>query len=97
MTYRYLIAPASNEKFDITWAGQTFGGPFEADGRLTGPESIVTLPCDQTNNVCAIQVPAPGAALVFLNGQALQESEQTTTQTFATTTTAVSLLPILST
>lgn len=41
------------------------GGPFEADGRLQGDEMTYTYQCD--NNVCSVPVPAPGAALVYLN------------------------------
>ncbi|EJD02683.1 uncharacterized protein FOMMEDRAFT_156013 [Fomitiporia mediterranea MF3/22] len=85
---KYLLSDSVSEKFNITWAGQTFGGPFESDGRLRGEEIIYTYACDQANNICAIPVPAPGLALVFLNSDATSESAPKTTQTFATTTTA---------
>lgn len=75
---------------------QTFGGPFESDGRLQGDEMIYTYTCDTVNNVCAIPMPAPAVALVFLNSNALSESEPTTTVTFATTTTAVSFCILVS-
>ena len=43
------------------------------------------FPCDTANNVCKVEVPAPGLAVVFLTDAALQESQATATQTFATT------------
>ncbi|CAL1698444.1 unnamed protein product [Somion occarium] len=82
---KYLSAPTVAEHFNITWAGQTFGGQFESDGRLKGNETIETINCDQGQNTCAIKVPAPGVALVFFSDQALQESEPSSTATFATT------------
>ncbi|KAL5485437.1 hypothetical protein ACEPAI_8079 [Sanghuangporus weigelae] len=85
---KYLLASSAADKFGITWAGQHFGGPFESDGRLQGDEMIYTYACDQTNNVCAVPVPAPGIAVVFLNSDALSESTPQTTQTFATTAVA---------
>ena len=33
--------------------------------------------CDQTNNICNVNVPAPSAALVFLSDQALAELHDT--------------------
>ncbi|KAH8118971.1 hypothetical protein DFH11DRAFT_1562225 [Phellopilus nigrolimitatus] len=83
---KYLLADSVSEKFAITWAGQTFGGPFESDGRLQGAEVIYTYQCDQTNNVCAVPMPAPALAIVFLSSGALSESEPQSTVTFATTT-----------
>ncbi|PAV18473.1 glycoside hydrolase family 79 [Pyrrhoderma noxium] len=85
---KYLLADSVSEKFNITWAGQTFGGPYESDGRLQGDETIYTYTCDQANNVCAVPVPAPALALVFLSSDALGESTPESTVTFATTTTA---------
>ncbi|KAI5121572.1 hypothetical protein M0805_000752 [Coniferiporia weirii] len=84
---KYMLAGSSTDKFGISWGGQTFGGPFESDGRLTGDEVIYTYQCDTANNVCAVPMPAPAAAIVFLNSDALSESEPTATQTFATSTT----------
>jgi Glycosyl hydrolase family 79 C-terminal beta domain len=54
----YLLTPSTT---------QTFGDVFGSDGRLNGSENIQTTQCNQANNVCQIQVPAPGFALVFLN------------------------------
>ncbi|KAI5118878.1 hypothetical protein M0805_003553 [Coniferiporia weirii] len=85
---KYLLAPSTTEKFNITWAGQTFGGPFSTDGRLQGSEVIYTYQCDTVNNVCAVPVPAPGLAVVFLSSDAFSESEPQSTVTFGTTTTA---------
>lgn len=64
---------------------QTFGGRFEADGRLTGTEVIETVNCDTTANTCLITVPAPGVALVYLSSDAQAAVDPTATATFATT------------
>ncbi|KAF9806697.1 hypothetical protein IEO21_08591 [Rhodonia placenta] len=85
---KYLLAPSVGEKFNITWAGQTFGGQFSSDGRLQGSQHVETVPCDQTANTCTVTVPAPGFALVFMSNSALGESTPTSTMTFATTATA---------
>ncbi|KAF8837650.1 hypothetical protein BDN67DRAFT_1071283 [Paxillus ammoniavirescens] len=83
---KYLQAPSVSEKYNITWAGQTFGdNTFASDGRLTGSVSIQTIPCDSTSSTCTIPLPAPCIALVFLTPSALAESNPSTTQTFATT------------
>ena len=83
--FRYLLAPSVAEKSNVTWAGQTFGAQFQADGRLSGTESVQTVQCDTTANTCQVQVPAPGFALVFLSTDAYSESNPSTTATFATT------------
>ena len=57
-----------------------------ADGRWIGDETIQTVACDQASGTCAIDVPAPGFALVFLDNNALSDSEPTSTQTFPSTT-----------
>lgn len=64
---------------------QTFGGRGQSDGRLLGNETVQTVECDQTANTCSVQVPAPGAALVFFTPTAAEESSPSSTQTFATT------------
>lgn len=82
---RYLLAPSVSEKDNITWAGQTLGPRFGADGTWKGAESIETVQCDQTQNSCQITVPAPGAALVFFSDAAQQlAGGPASTQTFAT-------------
>jgi hypothetical protein len=81
---RYLLAPSSAEKWNITWGGQTFGGPFASDGRLQGQEFVYELACDTANNVCPVTVPAPGVALVFLSDQAKKESTPTASLTYST-------------
>ncbi|KAI0830341.1 glycoside hydrolase superfamily [Trametes gibbosa] len=81
---KYLIAPSVGEKDQITWANQTFGGRFQADGRLSGPEFVQTITCDQGANTCQIPVPGPGAALVFLSNDSQTKSDPTT-MTFSTT------------
>ncbi|OJA16747.1 hypothetical protein AZE42_09611, partial [Rhizopogon vesiculosus] len=82
---KYLVAPSVSEKVNITWAGQSFGGPFESDGRFQGSESVQTINCDQSSNTCQVTVPAPGAALVFLSSDAYGESGNPSTETFSTT------------
>ncbi|KAI0369503.1 glycoside hydrolase family 79 protein [Pilatotrama ljubarskyi] len=82
---KYLLAPSVSEKDNITWAGQTLGPRFEADGTFKGEENIQTIQCDQTQNMCQVKVPAPGAALVFFSDAAQQAIDPSTTQTFATT------------
>ncbi|KAG2129513.1 glycoside hydrolase family 79 protein [Suillus bovinus] len=82
---KYLVAPSVSEKSNITWAGQTFGGTFQSDGRLMGSESVQTINCDQSSNTCRVSIPAPGAALVFLSSSAYAESGNPSTQTFSTT------------
>ncbi|KAF9223282.1 glycoside hydrolase family 79 protein, partial [Gyrodon lividus] len=82
---KYLQAPSVADKYNITWAGQTFGANFASDGRLTDSVSIQTIPCDSTSTTCTIPLPAPCVALVFLTPSAFAESNPSTTQTFATT------------
>ena len=62
---------------------QTFGGQFEADGRLQGSEVLQSFPCNQNAGTCSVRVPAPSFALVFLSDPSLEET--VATQTFATT------------
>ena len=82
---RYLLAPSTSEKDNVTWAGQTLGGRFEVDGLWKGTEDVKTVQCDQTQNMCQVTVPAPGAALVFFSDAAQQAIDPSTTQTFPTT------------
>ncbi|KAJ6543333.1 hypothetical protein B0H10DRAFT_2135375 [Mycena sp. CBHHK59/15] len=77
--------PSSVKKGGYTWAGQTFGGNFESDGRLTGTEDVQTVNCDTTAKTCSVKVPAPGFALVFLTGEADTETAGAPSTTFATT------------
>ncbi|PSS11012.1 hypothetical protein PHLCEN_2v3308 [Hermanssonia centrifuga] len=82
---KYLLADSVSQLWNITWANQTLGGQFEADGRLIGEEQIETVECDTTANVCPIRVPAPGFALVMMTDDSASGSEPTGTMTFATT------------
>ncbi|RDB17658.1 Beta-glucuronidase [Hypsizygus marmoreus] len=82
---KYLLADSVSQKGNFTWAGQTFGGIFQSDGRLQGTENITTITCDQTNNVCQIPVPAPAFALVFLTDDAFTENSGAPSTTFPTT------------
>ena len=69
---KFLLANNVTQKGNFTWAGQTYGGNFESDGRPIGTEDIKTTTCgvptdgSSTTAVCRINVPAPGAALVFM-------------------------------
>ncbi|KAG1744607.1 glycoside hydrolase family 79 protein [Suillus paluster] len=85
VTVKYLLADSVSQRYNFTWAGQTFGDVFTSDGRLVGALDVQTIPCDQINNVCQVKVPAPGFALVFLTDDALSESDQGQTMTFPTT------------
>jgi len=80
---KYLSAASVAQKDNITWAGQSFGNNFESDGRLKGDLDVRTVEC--ANNICQVQVPAPGFALVFLTDNAYSESTPQSTQTFPTT------------
>ncbi|KAF8064386.1 glycoside hydrolase family 79 protein [Lyophyllum atratum] len=84
---KYLLADSVSQKGNYTWAGQTFGGNFQSDGRPVGTENITTIPCDPTTNLCTIPVPAPAYALVFLSPAALAQSngEGAPPTTFPTT------------
>ncbi|KAK7018564.1 Glyco-hydro-79C domain-containing protein [Favolaschia claudopus] len=82
---KYLLAKTVVQKGGYTWAGQTFGGNFESDGRPMGDEDIKTVNCDTTAGTCTIDVPAPGMALVFLNDDAFTENKGAPAMTFPTT------------
>ncbi|KAI6017864.1 glycoside hydrolase family 79 protein [Pisolithus marmoratus] len=82
---KYLSASSVAQKWNFTWAGQTFGDAFTSDGRPAGNVDVQTVTCDEANGVCNVKVPAPGAALVFLSDQALEESDPGPTMTFPTT------------
>ncbi|KAF7315155.1 Glyco-hydro-79C domain-containing protein [Mycena indigotica] len=82
---KYLAAASVVQKGNITWAGQTFGGNFESDGRPMGQEDIKTVTCDGNAKTCTVVVPAPGFALVFLSDDAMTEDKGLPSTTFATT------------
>ncbi|KXN92551.1 hypothetical protein AN958_05406 [Leucoagaricus sp. SymC.cos] len=82
---KYLRASSVSQKGNFTWANQTFGDHFTSDGRPMGEEQIITVQCDQTNNVCNIPVYAPSAALVFLSDSAQTESAGGPSTTYSTT------------
>jgi hypothetical protein len=87
VSVKYLLAESVTQIGNFTWAGQTFGGYFESDGRPMGEEDIQTVQCDQDQNTCTVNVPAPSFALVFLTNSALSEVESGPSTTFATTVT----------
>jgi hypothetical protein len=62
---------------------ETFGNNFESDGRLQGTPDVQTVNCDTQANTCAVKVPAPSFALVFLTNAALS-AVSTETLTFPT-------------
>jgi hypothetical protein len=84
---RYLVADRLTDKFNITYAGQSFGGYFESDGLLRGDQKTDEVPCDA--GVCAIKVPAPGVAVVFLTDDLIFDAsagdQVSTFETSATT------------
>ncbi|KAI9454225.1 hypothetical protein BJY52DRAFT_765579 [Lactarius psammicola] len=82
---KYLLADSVSAKGNFTWAGQTFGNNFDSDGRLIGDLNVTTVQCDTTANTCAVPVPAPGFALVFLTSDALSAVSPTSTVTYPTT------------
>jgi len=82
---KYLSASSVSQTANFTWAGQTFGGAFESNGVPQGVETIKTIAC-AASEPCAIPLPAPCFALVFLTSGALSESgEGGSTTTFAQT------------
>jgi hypothetical protein len=88
VSVKYLQAPSVAQKGNFTWAGQTFGGLFGSDGRPEGTESVQTVNCGPNaggTSVCTIKVPAPAAALVFLNSAATPDTAGGPTTTFPTT------------
>ncbi|KAI4522012.1 glycoside hydrolase family 79 protein [Schizophyllum commune Loenen D] len=71
---------------NFKYAGQTFGNQFEVDGILRGDLDVQTISC--SDGACAIHVPAPGFALVFLADDADDTDiadKASATKTFATT------------
>uniref|UniRef100_D8QFJ7 Glycoside hydrolase family 79 protein n=1 Tax=Schizophyllum commune (strain H4-8 / FGSC 9210) TaxID=578458 RepID=D8QFJ7_SCHCM len=68
---------------DFKYAGQTFGNQFEVDGILRGDLDVQTVAC--SDGGCAVHVPAPGFALVFLEDDADVADKDAATRTFATT------------
>ncbi|KAJ7897687.1 hypothetical protein B0H14DRAFT_344531 [Mycena olivaceomarginata] len=82
---KYLAATSVVQKGGFTWAGQTFGGIFESDGRPMGQEDVKTVQCDTTAQTCTVDVPAPGFALVFLTDDAFTENKGAPSMTFPTT------------
>ncbi|KAI0052506.1 glycoside hydrolase family 79 protein [Auriscalpium vulgare] len=81
---KYLRAESVSQKGNFTWAGQTMGNNFESDGRLKGDVDVQTVTCDG-NNVCAVKVPAPSVALVFLTDDSYNAVTPSNTITFPTT------------
>jgi len=86
---RYLTAGKLTDKFGITYASQGYGGYFESDGLLKGEQKTDEVKCEA--GVCAIKVPAPGAAVVFLTDDLIFEaSTGDTVKTFGPSSTTTS-------
>lgn len=81
---KYFESDSVSQLFNYTWAGQTFGGAYQSDGRLKGELRIDTVQCDTTQGKCPIRIPSPGFALVFLT-DTTSTSGGDPTATFATT------------
>jgi hypothetical protein len=77
---KYMKADSTAAKTGVTWAGQTFGGVFESrDGLPKGDIHVETVQCSAGK--CPVKVPAPAAAVVFLNDKAFEASNQASTTT----------------
>ncbi|KAJ7850759.1 hypothetical protein B0H13DRAFT_2400859 [Mycena leptocephala] len=87
---KYLTATSVAQKGGYTWAGQTFGGNFESDGRLQGTKDVQTVQCDTMAKTCSVKVPPPGFALVFLSDSSQTEIGTDNTATIATSVLATS-------
>ena len=86
---RYLSAGKLTDKFGITYASQGFGGYFESDGLLKGEQKTEEVACDA--GVCAIKVPAPSVAVVFLTDDLIFDaSAGDAVKTFGTNPTTTS-------
>lgn len=97
---KLLLAENVTQKGNFTWAGQTYGGNFGSDGRPIGTENTAPTTCgvpadgSSQTPVCRINVPAPGAALVFLSSRAaVAEVAGAASTTFSTSTLTMSALP----
>jgi hypothetical protein len=80
---KYLLAPSVSSLSDVTWAGQTLGNRFQADGRFKGELNVTTIQCGPQG--CVVPVPAPGFALVFIDTNSPAAAIGQATKTFATT------------
>jgi len=70
----------------LTFFSSQWGGYFESDGLLRGPQTTETVACQAGS--CAISVPAPGAAVVFLTSDTVYDAAAgESVQTYATSHT----------
>ncbi|KAG8936132.1 hypothetical protein FRC03_011153 [Tulasnella sp. 419] len=81
---KYLSSASVSDKWNITWANQTFGDQFKSDGRLYG--TLHAVPIDCADNICNVPMKAPSAAIVFLSEQALSNSTPAEGETITFTT-----------
>ncbi|VDC03068.1 unnamed protein product [Peniophora sp. CBMAI 1063] len=81
---KYLLADSVAQIGNFTWAGQTFGVPLSSDGRPEGDLNVTTVQC--VAGSCAVYVPAPAFALVFLNDDDYNEVTPASAITFSTST-----------
>ncbi|TDL29534.1 glycoside hydrolase family 79 protein [Rickenella mellea] len=61
---RYLTAPTTAEKWDISWRGQTLMGVGDGIAVSSNRDPDQEISCVDT---CTIQVPSPGLAVVWLS------------------------------
>ncbi|KAJ7204663.1 glycoside hydrolase family 79 protein [Mycena pura] len=90
---KYFLSDSVSTKNNITWAGQTLGTVHQVDGRFKGDLNVVSISCDTTGNTCAIPVPAPGFALVFLTDEDDIATATFSTSTYTNTKNTVTVAP----
>jgi len=64
ITVRYLTAPSTREKWDITWGGRTWRGAGDGNPLDATTGQDLSLDCSAG---CTVNVPSPGLALVLTN------------------------------
>jgi hypothetical protein len=64
ITVRYLTAPSTQEKWNITWGGKTWKGTSDGNPVDAPAGQDLRLDCSAG---CTINVPNPGLALVLVN------------------------------
>lgn len=64
MLARYLVAPSVKEKTNISWGGKTIAGRTDGEMVDSGVAPDQEVDCKVS---CAIQIPSPGIAVVWMN------------------------------
>lgn len=67
-TVRYLTAPTVNEKTLISWGNQTYAGVGDGVAVLSTISSAVPDKTINCSSGCAVEVPGPAIAVVFIGG-----------------------------